>query len=119
MDIEFKDYDNDGILDIFTLNHLGGKQASSEDRIPMISQIIFYKNNNNGFVIDENIFIESLDGNYKHSLNDEYGWTSFKFDDIDGDGIDDIISENYQDGTYNGLKFVDGVWKKTTFKFGK
>jgi len=119
MDIEFKDYDNDGLLDIFTMNHLGGKQASSQDRIPMISQVIFYKNTNNGFVIDENLFIESLDGNYKHSVNDEYGWTSFKFDDIDGDGIEDIISENYQDGTYNGLKFVDGVWKKYIFKFGK
>lgn len=49
----------------------------------------------------------------------EYGWTIFKIDDIDGDGVDDIVSESYQDGTYNGLKLIGGYWKKTTFKFGK
>jgi len=119
MDIEIKDFDGDGDYDIFEMNQLGGNSTNQNDYTPNISQVILFKNDNNRFIMDETIFKESIDGGYKNGTNDRYGWTVFKFDDMDGDGIDEIVSESYQDGIYNGLKFINGMWKKTTFKFGK
>ena len=119
MDIEFTDLDKDGDIDILSVNQLGGNPESANDYKPNTSQVILYKNDGGNFILDEFSFIESVDGNFKNGLNDKYGWTIFKIDDIDGDGVDDIVSENYQDGSYNGLKFTNGHWKKSTFKFGK
>jgi hypothetical protein len=119
MDIEFTDLDKDGDIDILSMNQLGGKPEHANDYKTNISQIILYRNNGGVFSLDESEFIESVDGNFKNGQNDMYGWTIFKIDDIDGDGVDDIVSESYQDGTYNGLKLIGGYWKKTTFKFGK
>ena len=62
---------------------------------------------------------ESLDGNYLNGEWDKAGWTMFKIDDVDGDGIDEIVSESWQDGTYNALKKINGVWKIVTITFGK
>jgi len=62
-----------------------------------------------------------LNGNQSVGIGyqDRNGWSRFKFDDIDGDGVDDIISENVQDGKFNGLKKINGVWKQHIFSFQK
>jgi len=59
---------------------------------------------------------QSKDGYKLNGENDKYGWSIFKIDDIDNDGVDDIVSENYHDGNYNGLKLVGNVWTKWLFK---
>ena len=50
---------------------------------------------------------------------DKNGWSVFKIDDIDGDGVDDLIPENFHNGKYNGLKKINGVWKQHIFSFQK
>lgn len=109
MDIEIVDIDNDGDLDI----------VECRMNNDSVSYLFLYENNNFNFTVNEKYFENSNDGNFIHGEFDFYGWSRFKFDDIDGDGIDDIITENYQDGIYNGLKNIDGIWKKYEFKFGK
>ena len=69
--------------------------------------------------MDENILEESLDGNFINTNNDSYGWSTFKVDDINNDGVDEIVAENYHDGTYNGLRLIDSKWKKTILVYGK
>jgi len=108
MDIEIVDIDLDGDLDIVEL-----RQDSNN-----ISYIFLYENDNLNFRLNTEYFENSLDGNLLNGNFDYYGWSSFKFDDIDNDGIDDIVAENYQDGEYNGLKNIDGIWKKVKFRFG-
>lgn len=120
MDLEFTDFDNDGDIDILELAQIGGNPADAPfDAKYCISKITIYYNNNLSFTADENLLSESLDGNWMYGDMDKYGWTLFKLDDIDGDGVDEILSESYQDGTYNALKKVGGNWKKVTIKFGK
>lgn len=120
LDIEIVDFDNDGDLDILELAQLGGQPAGAVfDAKYSVSKIILYYNDNLSFRADENLLSESLDGNFMYGEWDKYGWSLFKIDDVDGDGIDEIVSESYQDGTYNALKKVGENWKKTTIKFGK
>lgn len=108
-DIEILDFDKDGDLDILELAHVGGKG----DRIEhFISKIMIYYNNKSQFYVDEHAIEESLDGNRLNGDSDLYGWSTFKIDDIDNDGIDEIIAENYHDGNFRGLKLVNGKWKK-------
>lgn len=119
LDIEFNDLDNDGDLDIIELRHLGGAPDNNTDTKYNVSKLIVYWNSGFKFRLDEEYFSESIDGNYQHGTYDKYGWSSFKFDDVDGDGMDEIVAENYHEGTYNGLKKVGVVWKKSIIKFGK
>jgi hypothetical protein len=104
MDIEFMDIDNDGDLDIIEGRYDGNR-----------SELVLYINHNLNFTLDTTILSESLDGGGINGSSDNYGWTQFKIDDIDKDGVDDIICENYHDGIYNGLKLINGVWVKYIF----
>lgn len=119
MDIEIVDFDGDGDLDIIEMNQRGGNPPHSDDSYYFASKCIVYYNDNFNFTMDDSILGESLDGNYLHGQYDRFGWTVFKLDDIDNDGVYDFIAENYHDGEYNGLKKIDGIWKKYVFKFGK
>jgi hypothetical protein len=119
MDIEIVDFDNDGDYDIIELAQLGGNPPDSFDAKYFVSNLLVYYNNNLNFELDESILSDSIDGNYKNGQYDKYGWSVFKFDDIDGDGQDEIIAENYHDSNFNAIKLIDGEWKKTTIKFGK
>ncbi len=114
MDIEVIDFDKDGDLDIVELAQLGGNSTES-----VMSNITVYYNNQMAFRPNEIILEESVDGNLMHGESDKYGWSVFKFDDIDRDGVDEIIAENYHDGNYNALKLINGKWKKITINYGR
>lgn len=109
-DLEFLDVDNDGDLDILEIK---GYEGNGQDST--ITRVLLYVNNNLNFTLDETMFEESIDGGWIHDSRDKHGWGSFKIDDIDGDGIDDIVAENHADGIYNGLKFINNKWKKYRF----
>ena len=114
MDIEIVDFDKDGDLDILELSHLGGNSNEAN-----VSKITVFYNNQNYFVADEKILEESVDGNNLNNERDRFGWSVFKVDDIDRDGVDEIVAENYHDGNYNALKLIDGKWKKITINYGR
>ena len=118
MDGVIVDFDNDGDYDIIELAQLGGNPPDSFDARYFVSNLLVYYNNNLNFQLDEDILSDSIDGNYKNGEYDKYGWSVFKFDDIDGDGQDEIIAENYHDSNFNAIKLINGEWKKTTIKFG-
>ena len=114
-DIEIYDIDTDGDYDIVELKQLDNK-----------SKIFVHINNSGVFNYVPNYIQNSDDGNWLNGnqsvgigYQDQYGWSVFKIDDIDGDGIDDIIPENYHDGKYNGLKKINGIWKQHIFSFQK
>lgn len=120
LDFEITDFDKDGDLDILELSQLGGNPPNGTfDAKYTTSNITIYYNNNLSFTFDDKILSDAIDGNYLNGTLDKYGWSTFKLDDMDGDGIDEIVAENYHEGTYNALKKVDGIWKKITLKFGK
>lgn len=108
-DIEIYDIDSDGDLDIVELRI---------DANSTRTKLHTYINTNLNFQLVPNYIQNSEDGDFLNGNFDKNGWTTFKFDDIDNDGIDDIIAENFQDGNYNGLKKINGVWKKHLFRFG-
>jgi len=112
-DLEFLDVDDDGDLDILEIKSYDGNGNDSS-----ISKILLYINDNLNFTLNETIFEESRDGGWIHGSRDKHGWSNFKIDDIDGDGIDDIVAENHSDGNINGLKFINNSWKKHRFLFG-
>ena len=118
-DFEIIDIDSDGDLDLVELAFVGGLPDGSQDPQYLKTKLTLYYNTNLSFTKDEEIFKESLDGNYINGEKDFQGWTLFKFDDLDGDGQDEIVAENYHNGNYNALKKVNGVWKKTMITFGK
>jgi hypothetical protein len=117
-DLEIYDIDNDSDLDIIEL-----RIDESKD----YSKLYVHINNNLKFNYIENYIQDSEDGAFTNSSIDKHGWRRFKFDDLDGDGKDEIVIENLHDGynpnngnlVYNCLKKVNGVWKKTFIKFGK
>lgn len=117
-DLEIYDIDNDGDLDIIEL-----RVDESRD----FSKLYVHINNNLEFNYVENYIQDSEDGGFTNSTVDKHSWRRFKFDDLDGDDIDEIVIENLHDGynpiegnlEYNCLKKVDGVWKKSMIKFGK
>jgi len=115
MDIEIVDIDKDGDFDILELAQLGGNPPNSNDSKYFVSKIIVYYNTNSIFYVDETVIEESLDGNVMNGESDRYGWSVFKVDDIDKDGVDELVAENYHDGDYNGLKLINGKWKRITF----
>ena len=105
MDIEIYDLDNDGDLDIVELRN----SEETENRP--------YDSANSMLLSSTNINLDaSKDGYETNGERDNYGWSVFKFDDMDNDGIDDIVSENYQDGSYNGLKLIGNFWTKWIFE---
>jgi len=126
-DIELYDIDSDGDLDVIDLRRLG---IIPDDGVfnPIYAKtkLFVYLNNNGVFQYVADYIQDSEDGGYKHGdatvgigYQDKIGWSAFKFDDIDGDGVDDIIPENVHNGSYNGLKKINGVWKQHIFSFQK
>ena len=110
-DIEFLDVDRDGDLDIIEGRYYAPNTGYD-------SQLVTYLNNDGIFTLDTTILEQSKDGqglNSEQWNSDNFGWTQFKVDDIDNDGIDDIIAENFHDGKYNGLKLINGTWTKYRF----
>lgn len=99
MDIKMIDINEDGILDILEL-----RQKNDDD----FGSIIISTTN-----VD---FINSQDGNGMNGSNDHFGWTQMRIADVDGDGLIDIVAENYHDGNYNGIKNINGVWEKWLFQ---
>lgn len=126
-DIEVYDIDSDGDVDIIEVKHLGKVNDSDQWDLKFIKSKLFVHLNNGGsFNYVPNFIQNSEDGDWLNGnqsvgigYQDKNGWSTFKFDDIDGDGIDDIIPENYHNGKYNGLKKVNGVWKQHIFSFQK
>jgi len=115
MDIEIIDVDGDGDLDLVELAQRGGNPPGSNDPIYFASRLTVFRNQGGRFEMDEAFFPESHDGNSLHGPTDRYGWSVFKFDDLDGDGVDEIVAENYQDGTYNALTRRNGRWVPVVF----
>jgi hypothetical protein len=127
MDIELYDIDTDGDIDIIDLRMLGGA-PDNDPWNPKYSKtkLFVYLNNGGSFQYVPDYIQNSEDGNYLNGnetvgigYQDRIGWGRIKFDDIDGDGIDDIIPENAHDGKFNGLKKINGVWKQHIFSFQK
>jgi hypothetical protein len=119
IDIELYDIDTDGDLDIIECRHLGGNPSNTYDPKYGVSKLFVHINTNLSFTYIPDYIQNSEDGNWQHGNGDKNGWSAFKFEDVDKDGIDEIITESFQDGTYNGLKKVGGMWKKSILKFGK
>jgi hypothetical protein len=107
IDIEFIDLDSDGDLDIIELR---------ADATQITTKIFAYINTNGTFVKNLAYFDDSLDGGGANGITDRYGWSTFKVDDMDGDGKLDIVAENFHDSKYNGYKYVGGKWVKYIFK---
>jgi len=115
-DIEINDIDEDGDLDIIEM-----RNNESKD----LSKLFVHINDKMNFKYIENYIPNSEDGGFTNSSIDKFGWRRFKFDDLDGDGKDEIVVENLHDGynsnennlVYNCYKKVDGVWKKTFIEY--
>ena len=112
-DFEFLDVDSDGDLDILEIKGTDGNGNDST-----ITSIYTYINDNLNFTTNTELFNEGTDGGWINGNLDKHGWSCFKIDDVDGDGIDDMVAENYADGNYNGLKYINNTWKKHKFLFG-
>lgn len=107
IDFEFIDLDNDGDLDMVELR-------ASKDQTQ--TKLFAYTNTNNEYTANSDYFNDSLDGGGVNGQSDQYGWSTFKADDVDGDGILDIIAENYHDSKTNGYKKIGKDWVKYSFK---
>lgn len=126
-DIEIYDIDTDGDYDIIEDRQLGGA-PDSEPWNPKYnkSKLFVHMNNEGIFTYAPNYIQNSEDGGWLNGdqsvgigYQDKNGWSVFKIDDIDGDGVDDLIPENFHNGKYNGLKKINGVWKQHIFSFQK
>lgn len=115
-DVEIYDIDSDGDFDIIENRILDDK-----------TKLHTYINNSLNFTLIPNYIQDSEDGGFINGSVDKHGWDSFKFDDLDKDGKDEIVIENFHDGynptsgnlMYNCLKKVDRKWKKVMITFGK
>lgn len=113
-DLEIIDIDSDGDLDIVEIRGINNK-----------TKLHVYINTNLNFTLIPNYIQNSEDGGFLNGSVDKNGWSVFKFDDLDADGKDEIVMENFHDGynssdnnlVYNCLKKIDGVWKKTFIKY--
>ena len=120
IDFELYDIDKDGDLDIIECRQLGNNpNTSTFDSKYGVSKLFVHLNTNLTFTYVPDYIQNSEDGNWQNGTGDKTGWSGFKFEDVDKDGVDEIITEGFQDGTYNGLKKVGGIWKKSILKFGK
>lgn len=106
MDLEFFDMNLDGKKDIIQL-----RQNSDG-----VSKILVYINTNGTYTLDDTYFDNPLDGGNVEGNMDKYGWSSFKFDDIDKDGVIDIVAENYTDSKMNGYKKINNKWVKSVLR---
>jgi len=106
MDLEFFDMNSDGKLDIIQLrnNEIG------------VSKFLVYIYTNENYILNNTYFDNPLDGNFVEGTVDKYGWSNFKFDDLDKDGVMDIIAENYHDSKTNGYKKINDKWVKYVFR---
>jgi hypothetical protein len=106
MDLEFFDMNSDGKLDIIQLrnNEIG------------VSKFLVYIYTNENYILNNTYFDNPLDGNFVEGTMDKYGWSNFKFDDLDKDGVMDIIAENYHDSKTNGYKKINDKWVKYVFR---
>jgi hypothetical protein len=126
-DIEIYDIDTDGDYDIIEDRQLGGAPDSDPwNPIYNKSKLFVHMNNEGIFTYAPNYIQNSEDGGWLNGdqsvgigYQDKNGWSVFKIDDIDGDGVDDLIPENFHNGKYNGLKKINGVWKQHIFSFQK
>jgi hypothetical protein len=107
IDFEFTDLDSDGDLDMVEL------RATKEQNQ---TKLFAYINTNNEYVANLDYFKDSLDGGFVNAKTDQYGWSTFKVDDVDKDGILDIITENFNDSELNGYKKIGKDWVKYSFK---
>jgi hypothetical protein len=107
IDFEFTDLDSDGDLDMIEL------RATKEQNQ---TKLFAYINTNNEYVANLDYFKDSLDGGFVNAKTDQYGWSTFKVDDVDKDGILDIITENFNDSELNGYKKIGKDWVKYSFK---
>jgi hypothetical protein len=110
MDMEIYDIDEDGDLDIIESRHTEGQTTG-------YTELYVYINSSMTFQLVDNFIPDSKVGDYRHDSSDKYGWGSIKFDDIDGDGVDEIVAENYVDGPFNGLKKINGTYQLYSFDF--
>jgi hypothetical protein len=106
MDLELFDMNSDGKKDIIQLRQ-------NNDGI---SKILVYIDSNGKYLLDDTYFDNPLDGGKAEGNMDSYGWSSFKFDDMDKDGVVDIVAENYSDSKTNGYKKINNKWVKYTFR---
>jgi hypothetical protein len=106
VDIEFLDVNGDGVLDIVELRG---------DKSQIQTKIFTYIKTSSGYSLDLSFFDDSIDGGGVIGQSDKYGWSSFKVDDMDKDGIVDLVAENYHDSKWNGYKKIGGKWVKTIF----
>jgi hypothetical protein len=106
MDMEFFDMNSDGKRDIIQLrqNEIG------------VSKFMVYLYKDGNYILDDTFFDNPLDGNFAEGTMDKYGWSCFKFDDMDKDGVLDIVAENYHDSKINGYKKINAKWIKYTFR---
>ena len=118
---EVYDLDADGDYDIIENRHMGANAEDTNNFDPKFisSKLFVHINTNLTFTYIADYIQNSTDGNFENGGWDKFGWGTFRFDEIDGDGIDDILADGYHDGDYNGLKKVNGIWKKHTFTFSK
>lgn len=105
-DFEFLDLDGDGDLDMIELR-------ADKDQIQ--TKIFAYIKTPSGYSLDPSYFDDSLDGGYVSGQNDKYGWSTFKVDDMDKDGVLDIVAENFHDSKMNGYKKMSAKWVKYEF----
>jgi hypothetical protein len=106
VDIEFLDVNGDGVLDIVELRG---------DKSQIQTKIFTYIKTSSGYSLDLSFFDDSIDGGGVIGQSDKYGWSSFKVDDMDKDGIVELVAENYHDSKWNGYKKIGGKWVKTIF----
>lgn len=105
-DFEFLDLDSDGDLDMVELR---------ADKDQLQTKIFAYIKTPTGYSLDPSYFNDSLDGGNVYGQNDKYGWSTFKMDDLDKDGISELVAENYHDSPINGYKKVGEKWVKYEF----
>ena len=85
------------------------------DKDQIQTKLLAYIKTGDSYSLDPAYFNDSLDGGGVSGQTDKYGWSTFKVDDVDKDGVLDIVAENFHDSQINGYKKVGGSWIKFSF----